>query len=169
MAAKKSASKTAASGHKLQARKAPAFELLDSGGATVKLKDLIGRGALVLYFYPKDMTPGCTREACGFRDRLDQIKKAGASVVGISADPPASHQKFAERNALNFKLLSDSDHRVAKLYGVYKKKSLYGREFMVIERTTFVIDGAGVIRRVYPKVKVDGHPEAIFDALKELR
>jgi thioredoxin-dependent peroxiredoxin len=168
MTAKKSVSKTTGPGHELEGSKAPAFELPDSSGTALKLKDLLGRGALVLYFYPKDMTPGCTREACGFRDRLDEIRKAGALVVGISGDAPGSHQKFAERNALNFTLLSDGDHRVARLYRVYKKKSLYGREFMGVERTTFLIDKAGFIRKVYPSVKVDGHPEAVLEGLRQM-
>jgi thioredoxin-dependent peroxiredoxin len=168
MASKKSTSKSIGRGHKLEGCKAPTFELPDSGGATVKLENLLGRGALVLYFYPKDMTPGCTRQACGFRDRLDEIRSAGAQVVGISGDPAGSHQKFAERNALNFTLLSDADHRVARLYGVYKKKSLYGREFMGIERTTFLIDKAGVIRKVYPRVSVDGHAEKVLEDLRQM-
>jgi peroxiredoxin Q/BCP len=168
MASKKPASRGAPSDSALLGRKAPAFELPDSAGATVELKDLTGRGKVVLYFYPRDMTPGCTREACGFQDRLGEIAKAGAQVVGISADPPALHEKFAARYALKFPLLSDAENRVAKLYGVYKKKSLYGREFLGVERSTFVIDSAGVIRRVFPKVKVDGHPEAVLAALKEL-
>jgi thioredoxin-dependent peroxiredoxin len=168
MAAKKSVSKPASPGHELVGSKAPAFELPDSSGATVKLRDLLGRAALVLYFYPKDMTPGCTREACGFRDRLEGIKEAGAQVVGISGDPPGSHQKFAERNALTFTLLSDADHRVARFYGVYKKKSLYGREFMGVERSTFLIDKAGVIRKVYPKVSVDGHAEKVLEDLRQM-
>ncbi len=173
MAARKNnpALRTAARGREtggLEGRKAPAFELPDSSGAAVRLKDLIGRDKLVLYFYPKDMTPGCTREACGFQDRLAEIAGAGAQVVGISADASGSHQKFAAKYMLRFPLLSDADNRVAKLYGVYKKKSLYGREFMGIERTTFLIDKSGAIRKVFPKVKVDGHPEAVLAALKEI-
>jgi peroxiredoxin Q/BCP len=155
--------------HEMEGRKAPAFELPDSGGKTVSLKDLIGRGNLVLYFYPKDMTPGCTVEACDFRDTTARIKAAGAQVVGVSADSAESHRKFTDKHALNFPLLSDADNRVTRLYGVYKKKSLYGREFMGIERTTFVIDRAGVIRKVFPKVKVAGHADAVVAAVKALR
>jgi peroxiredoxin Q/BCP len=166
MAAKKSASSSATPA--LEGKRAPAFELADSAGATVKLDDLIGKGGLVLYFYPKDMTPGCTREACGFQDLLARIDKSGAQVAGVSGDSPESHRKFASKYKLGFRLLSDPDHRVAKLYGVWKKKSLYGREFMGIERTTFVIDRAGVIRRVFPKVKVDGHPQAVLEALSDI-
>lgn len=169
MGLKRPGSRAAASAKAPEGKKAPVFELPDSSGATIRLEDLIRANHLVLYFYPRDMTPGCTREACGFRDRLDQIRAAGAQVVGVSADPPASHHKFTEQNRLNFPLLSDGDHRVAKLYGVYKKKSLYGREFMGVERTTFLIDKAGVVRRVFPKVKVDGHHEAVLEALKQLR
>ncbi|HVB79687.1 MAG TPA: thioredoxin-dependent thiol peroxidase [Candidatus Binataceae bacterium] len=155
--------------HAMEGRKAPPFELDDGGGKTVSLKELLGRGNLVLYFYPKDMTPGCTIEACDFRDTTARLKALGAQVVGVSADPPASHRKFTDKHALNFPLLSDPDNRVTRLYGVYKKKSLYGREFMGIERTTFVIDRAGVIRKVFPKVKVAGHADAVVEAVKALR
>jgi thioredoxin-dependent peroxiredoxin len=155
--------------HEMEGRKAPPFELSDGGGKTVSLKELLGRGNLVLYFYPKDMTPGCTVEACDFRDTAAGLKAAGAQVVGVSADSPDSHRKFIDEHGLNFPLLSDADNLVTRLYGVYKKKSLYGREFMGIERTTFVIDRAGVIRRVFPKVKVAGHADAVVEALKALR
>jgi len=172
MAAKKSVSRQTARGQAktsgFEGRKAPAFELPDSAGAAVRLKDLTGRGNLVLYFYPRDMTPGCTREACDFQSRLGEIAAAGAQVVGVSGDSSQSHEKFAGKYGLKFPLLSDAGNKVAKLYGVYKKKSLYGREFMGIERTTFVIDRAGLIRKVFPKVKVEGHPEQVLAALGEL-
>ena len=155
--------------HEMEGRKAPPFELPDGGGKPVSLKELLGRGNLVLYFYPKDMTPGCTIEACDFRDTTARLKAAGAQVVGISADSPDSHRKFIDKHTLNFPLLSDADNRVTRLYGVYKKKSLYGREFMGIERTTFVIDREGVIRKVFPKVKVAGHADAVVEAVKALR
>ena len=155
--------------HEMEGRKAPPFELPDGGGKTVSLKELLGRGNLVLYFYPKDMTPGCTVEACDFRDTAARLKAAGAQVVGVSADSPDSHRKFIDKHELNFPLLSDADNRVTRLYGVYKKKSLYGREFMGIERTTFVIDREGVIRKVFPKVKVAGHADAVIEAVKALR
>ena len=155
--------------HEMEGRKAPPFELPDSSGKPVSLKELLGRGNLVLYFYPKDMTPGCTTEACDFRDTAARFKALGAQVVGISADSPESHRKFIDKYGLKFPLLSDADNRVTRLYGVYKKKSLYGREFMGIERTTFVIDRDGVIRKVFPKVKVAGHAEASIEALKALR
>jgi peroxiredoxin Q/BCP len=151
----------------LRAKKAPEFTLPDQDGNKVSLSDLRKRGSLVLYFYPKDMTPGCTNEACAFRDKLDQIRAAGAQVVGVSADSPASHRKFAEKFALNFPLLSDSDHQVAKAYGVYKRKSLYGREVMGIERTTFIIAKDGTVTRVFPKVKVNGHVDEVLAALRD--
>lgn len=155
--------------HEMEGRKAPPFELPDADGRGVALKDLLARGNLVLYFYPKDMTPGCTTEACAFRDAASRVKALGAQVVGVSADKPESHRKFIDKQGLNFPLLSDTGNRVTKLYGVYKKKSLYGREFMGIERTTFLIDRDGVIRKVFAKVKVDGHADAVVDALKAIR
>ena len=152
----------------LEGRKAPAFELSDGTGTKVALKDLLKAGNLVLYFYPKDMTPGCTIEACSFRDHTREIRALGAQVAGISADAPTSHAKFADKYDLKFPLLSDPENRVTRAYGVYKKKSLYGREFMGIERSTFIIDRSGVIRKVFPKVKVDGHSEQVLAALKEI-
>jgi peroxiredoxin Q/BCP len=153
----------------LEGKKAPDFELPTLDGKTVALKDLVGKRNLVLYFYPKDMTPGCTTEACSFRDNLDGIRAAGANVAGISADSPDSHRKFTDKYSLNFPLLSDVGNKVGKLYGTYGKKSLYGREFMGTIRTTFVIDRAGVVRKVFPKVKVNGHTEQVLAALKEIR
>ena len=152
----------------LQGKKASAFALSDADGKTVALKDLIGANNLVLYFYPRDMTPGCTIEACSFRDNIAPLKALGAKVVGISADSSDSHAKFVAKHGLNFPLLADPGNKVCGLYGVYKKKSLYGREFMGIERTTFVIDKSGVVRHVFPKVKVDGHTDEVIAALKEL-
>jgi peroxiredoxin Q/BCP len=152
----------------LEGRKAPAFELSDREGNQVALKDLLKAGPLVLYFYPKDMTPGCTAEACSFRDHTRELRALDAQVAGISADSAASHAKFAERYQLKFPLLSDPENRVTRAYGVYQKKSLYGREFMGIVRSTFIIDRGGVIRKVFPKVKVDGHSAEVLAALKEL-
>jgi peroxiredoxin Q/BCP len=123
---------------------------------------------VVLYFYPKDMTPGCTIEACSFRDNIGRLRDLGAQVIGISADPSASHQKFIEKQGLNFPLLSDTGNKVTKAFGVYKKKSLYGREFMGIERTTLIIGRDGTIRKVFPKVKVNGHTDEVVAALTEL-
>jgi len=164
----KPATAKAPAGPSLEGRKAPDFELPDGSGNPVKLSNLIGSKNLVLYFYPKDMTPGCTTEACSFRDNLKQIQAAGAQVVGVSADAPPSHEKFRAKYDLNFPLLSDVGNKVCRLYGVYKKKSLYGREFMGIERTTFLIDKDGVVRKAFPKVKVAGHTDQVLAALKEL-
>jgi thioredoxin-dependent peroxiredoxin len=164
----KPAGKAATATHPLEGKAAPDFELPDAAGNPVRLRDLTAKGNLVLYFYPKDMTPGCTREACDFRDNLSRVQAAGAQVVGISADPPQTHEKFAVKYDLNFPLLSDTGKGVLKAYGVYKKKALYGREFMGIERTTFVVDRQGKIRKVFPKVKVDGHGQQVLAALKEL-
>src|SRR5216683_793214 len=111
----------------------------------------------------------CTTEACGFRDHVKEIRALGAEVVGVSADSTPSHQKFIAKYSLNFPLLSDPDNKVTTAYGVYKKKSLYGREFMGIERTTFVIDRAGVIRKVFSKVKVASHADAVIEAVKEMK
>lgn len=174
MAAKKKASEAKASARKsdvessLEGAKAPLFELPDAAGNKVSLKDLLGKKNLILYFYPKDMTPGCTTEACSFRDNHEAIRRLGAQVVGISGDTPASHQKFIDKHALNFPLLADVGNEVGKRYGVYKKKSLYGREFMGYERTTMLIDKNGIIRKVFPKVKVNGHTAEVVAALKEL-
>jgi peroxiredoxin Q/BCP len=165
----KSTAGTAAKGStSLQGRKAPGFALADHAGNTVKLADLIGSKKLVLYFYPRDLTPGCTIEACSFRDQQAALRSAGAQVVGISGDSAALHEKFRAKYDLNFPLLSDLGNEVGRAYGVYKKKSLYGREFMGIERTTFVIGKDGVVRKVFPKVKVAGHTEQVLAALKEI-
>jgi peroxiredoxin Q/BCP len=168
-APKAAAKSAAAASAGLEGKKAPPFSLPDSSGRTVRLADLIGAKSLVLYFYPKDMTPGCTTEACSFRDNADALRAAGARVVGVSGDSPGSHTKFSGRYDLNFPLLSDTDNKVGRAYGVYKKKSLYGREFMGIERTTFIVDRAGVIRKVFAKVKVAGHTEQVLAALREIR
>ncbi len=171
---KKPSAKPEISAHPLEGKPAPAFELEGLDGKTVSLDELVGKrskrnkGNLVLYFYPKDMTPGCTTEACSFRDNLADLHKLGAEVVGVSADSTDRHRKFVEKNSLNFTLLSDPANKVSRMYGVYKKKSLYGREFMGIERTTFIIDRAGVVRKVFPKVKVKDHTEEVIEALKEL-
>ena len=170
---KKSKPKTSSAAAKkigatLEGKKAPAFQLADANGKTVALKDLLGTNHLVLYFYPKDMTPGCTIEACGFRDNNGRLTALGARVIGISADSSASHTRFTEKHGLNFPLLADPENKVTGLYGVYKMKSLYGRQFMGIERTTFVIDKSGVVRRVFAKVKVNGHTDEVLEALKAL-
>jgi peroxiredoxin Q/BCP len=152
----------------LEGQPAPAFELPDQDGKPVTLADLTARGNLVLYFYPQDMTPGCTTQACGFRDQAAELRALGAEVVGVSADSPASHQKFIAKYGLSFPLLSDSANQLTGALGVFKKKSLYGREFMGIERTTLIIDRHGTIRKVFFKVKVNGHTDEVLAALKEL-
>jgi peroxiredoxin Q/BCP len=146
-------------------RSAPDFSLKDQTGATVRLRDFRGQ-LVVLYFYPKDDTPGCTNEACQFRDAETAFAKAGAVVLGVSLDDQASHRKFIAKHRLPFSLLCDEDGRVSKAYGVYKRKNMYGRMYWGIERSTFVIDGDGVIRAVFRKVKVDGHADEVLAALK---
>ena len=167
MSAGKKAGTANAGASDLEGKKAPDFALPDQDGKSVSLQDLTRRGEVVLYFYPKDMTSGCTTEACGFRDKLDLLQAVGAQVVGVSADSPASHKKFIEKNGLTFSLLSDSSNKITKAYGVYKRKSLYGREFMGIERSTFIIGRDGIVRCVFTKVKVNGHAEQVLAALTE--
>jgi peroxiredoxin Q/BCP len=145
--------------------KAPDFSLPDQDGSTVTLKSLKGK-QVVLYFYPKDDTSGCTKEACDFRDSLAPIKKAGAVVLGVSKDGKASHQKFIAKYGLPFALLSDEEVTVCTAYGVYKEKSMYGRKYMGIERGTFVIDATGRIKALFRKVKVPGHVDEVLAALK---
>ena len=158
----------AAAENGLVGRKAPAFTLPDQDGKPVSLASLTARGPVVLYFYPKDMTPGCTVEACSFRDNSAKLRALGAQVVGVSADSPASHVKFIAKQSLNFPLLSDADNTVTKAYGVYKMKSLYGRQFMGIERTTFIIGRDGIVKQAFPKVKVNGHTEEVLAALRQI-
>jgi thioredoxin-dependent peroxiredoxin len=150
-----------------EGRKAPAFRLASSEGGEVSLAELKGK-TVVLYFYPKDDTPGCTREACSFRDSQAALRKKGVVVLGVSADSLDSHGKFKRKYKLNFPLLSDPDKSVAKAYGAWGEKTLYGRTFMGMIRSTFVIDGAGVVRKVFPKVKVDGHVEKVLAAVSGL-
>jgi len=147
--------------------KAPAFTLAADDGSKVKLADLKG-SAVVLYFYPADDTPGCTREACAFRDRSAELKKLGAKVFGVSPDDIASHVKFRDKYKLNFPLLADPDHKVADKFGAWREKNMYGKKSMGIVRSTFLIDKDGVVQRVWRSVKVDGHDAAVIDALKEL-
>lgn len=147
--------------------KAPAFSLAADDGSKVKLSDLKG-SPVVLYFYPADDTPGCTREACAFRDRSAELKKLGAKVLGISPDNVESHGKFRDKFQLNFPLLADTDHALAEKFGAWREKNMYGQKKMGVVRSTFLIDGRGVIRKVWRSVKVDGHDEAVLQALKEL-
>jgi len=147
--------------------RAPAFDLPCDGGGSLSLKDLKGK-TLVLYFYPKDSTPGCTTEAKDFRDLHKKFTKAGAVVVGASRDSVKRHDNFKARNDLPFQLLSDEDGTLCDDYGVWVKKKLYGREYMGIERATFLIDATGVIRRIWRKVKVKGHAEEVLAAVNEI-
>ena len=144
---------------------APALSLPDQSGEHVSLKDFAGK-QVILYFYPKDDTAGCTKESCDFRDSITSIKKAGAVVLGVSFDGQESHQKFIKKFTLPFTLLSDEDKVVAKAYGVYKEKSMYGKKYWGIERSTFVIDHAGKLKAIFRKVKVDGHVDDVIAALK---
>ncbi len=147
--------------------KAPDFKLPTDGGGEISLSSFKGK-PLVLYFYPKDDTSGCTKEAMGFRDALSAFKKAGAAVVGVSKDSVARHDKFKAKYDLNFPLVSDEDGRLCEAYGVWVEKSMYGRKYMGIERSTFLIDGAGRIARVWRKVKVPGHVDEVMAAVKTL-
>jgi thioredoxin-dependent peroxiredoxin len=148
-------------------KKAPAFSLKDQSGETHKLSDYAGH-PLVVYFYPKDDTPGCTAEACAFRDNLPRFKKGKAAVLGVSILDEKSKAKFAAKHDVNFPLLADAAHEVAEKYGVWQEKSRYGRKYMGIARTTYLIDGAGKVVRRWDNVKVDGHAEAVLDAVNEL-
>ena len=145
--------------------KAPAFTLSDSNGKKVSLKDFFGK-KVVVYFYPKDNTPGCTTEACSFRDEYPNFKKLKTVVLGVSADSIESHKKFSDKHELPFTLLSDTDKKVLEKYGVWKEKSMYGRKFMGIERTTVVIDEKGKVDKIFPKVKVKGHVEEVLEVLQ---
>ena len=147
--------------------KAPAFSLKSTTGKTVKLSDFKGR-PVVLYFYPKDDTPGCTKEACAFRDRLSEIEGLGAVVQGVSADSVESHQKFTEKYTLNFPLLADTEHAVAEKYGAWREKNMYGRVSMGIQRSTYLIGADGRIAKLWKKVSVDGHDADVIAALQEL-
>jgi len=146
---------------------APDFSLPSTSGEPMSLKQFKGKKTVVLYFYPKDETPGCTKEACAFRDAFEMLEKANVVVLGISNDPMESHQAFREHHRLPFPLLSDEDAAVSKLYGVYKQKNLYGKKYMGIERTTFIIDRTGRIAQIWPKVKVDGHIQDVLEFVGE--
>jgi len=145
-------------------QKAPDFTVLNDTGEKVKLSDFKGK-KVVLYFYPKDDTPGCTKEACAFRDGIDQIKRKGAVVLGVSVDSVDSHKKFKSKFDLSFPLLADTDKKIVEAYGAWKEKSMYGKKYMGIERTTYIIDEQGKISHVFPKVKVDEHYDEVLKAL----
>lgn len=146
--------------------KAPEFSLPASNGKTISLKDFKGKQRVILYFYPKDDTPGCTVEACGFRDSVKKIESQAAVVLGVSPDGTESHNRFIEKFKLPFLLLADEDQSVCKAYGVWVKKNMYGREYMGVARTTFVIGKDGKIEKIYEKVKPEGHAEEIIALLR---
>ena len=151
-----------------QGDRAPQFTLMDEKGNKVALKDFKGDKVVVLYFYPKDMTSGCTAEAQDFRDVKGRFSRAGAVILGVSPDDADSHQEFCNKHKLNFPLLVDEDHALASKYGVWKKKSMYGKSYYGIERTTFVIGKSGTVAQVWPKVKVEGHADEVLEAVKGL-
>ena len=142
---------------------APDFTATNTDGATVRLKDLRGK-KVVLYFYPKDDTPGCTKEACSFRDSFAQFRKQGIEVIGVSTDSEASHKKFTTKYKLPFTLLADTDHSIADAYGVYGEKKFMGRTYMGVKRMTFLIDEKGKVRKVFEKVKPDVHAQEVLEA-----
>lgn len=150
--------------------RAPDFNLpavTRDGVKDISLNDLKGK-KVVLYFYPKDDTPGCTAEACSFRDFSAEFDKRNAVILGVSPDDEKSHEKFINKFTLPFPLLADTDHAVSEAYGVWKEKTNYGRTYMGVERTTFILDGEGVVRHVFPKVKVDGHTDEVLEAVDSL-
>jgi peroxiredoxin Q/BCP len=149
-------------------QKAPAFTLTSDDGSKVRLADLAG-SPVVLYFYPKDDTPGCTKEACAFRDLKKDLQKHGAKVFGVSADDVASHVKFRDKFKLNFPLLADVDHAVAEKYGAWREKNMYGNVSMGIQRSTYLIDAKGKVAKVWKRVQVDGHDQKVLEALEELQ
>ncbi len=145
---------------------APDFTLPASTGETISLKDYLGKKRIILYFYPKDDTPGCTKEACSFRDHVPAIEDKDTIVLGVSADSLDSHEKFIKKYNLNFPLLSDADHNVAKAYGAWGEKNMFGKTYYGMIRKTFVIDRDGVLEHVFHKVKADGHGEKVVNLLK---
>jgi peroxiredoxin Q/BCP len=146
---------------------APGFTLHDQDGCPVALSSLRG-SKVVLYFYPRDDTPGCTREACAFRDRSSELASHGAIVLGVSPDDEKSHERFHAKYSLNFPLLADVGHKVADEYGAWREKTMYGKKSMGIQRSTFLIGPDGVVRKVWKRVSVDGHDEQVLQALQEL-
>ena len=149
-----------------EGNKAPDFTALDQNGEKVKLSSFKGKKNVILYFYPKDMTPGCTTQACDFRDQQKRFK--ATVILGVSIDSQERHQKFIEKYDLPFKLLADTDKKVIEKYGVWQKKKLYGKTFMGIVRTTFLIDKSGTVKKIFPKVKVKNHVEEVLAELERL-
>ncbi len=150
-----------------EGKKAPDFKVVSHEGKEVSLKEFKGKERVVLYFYPKDDTPGCTVEACAFRDNIKKIESKGAVVLGVSPDDAKAHNKFIDKFKLPFILLSDTDKELCKSYGVWVKKSMYGREYMGVARTTFIIGLDGKIEKVYEKVKPEGHAEEVLSFLSQ--
>ncbi|MEE3234745.1 MAG: thioredoxin-dependent thiol peroxidase [Candidatus Latescibacterota bacterium] len=149
-----------------EGKKAPGFSLPNATGETINLSDFKGQN-VVLYFYPKDNTPGCTKQACGFRDASEEYDAVNAVVIGISPDNEASHQKFRDKFELPFLLLADPDRKAIEAYGVWKEKNMYGKKYMGVERSTFIIDKDGVTVKIIRKVKVEGHVESVLSMLSE--
>jgi peroxiredoxin Q/BCP len=147
--------------------RAPAFSLAADDGSKVRLADLKG-SPVVLYFYPKDDTPGCTKEACAFRDRSKELKKLGAVVLGVSPDDVESHGEFRDKFKLNFRLLADPGHKLADKYGAWREKNMYGKKTMGIQRSTFLIDADGKVAKTWKRVAVDGHDAKVIEALEAL-
>jgi peroxiredoxin Q/BCP len=148
-------------------QEAPDFSLPTDNGEQVKLSRWRGQ-PIVLYFYPRDDTPGCTKEAAAFRDQGQRMKALGATVIGVSTDDVASHQKFRDKHGLNFPLLADTEHRVAETYGAWREKVRNGKTSLGIQRSTFLIDAGGVVRKVWKNVNVDGHDQEVIKALEQL-
>lgn len=149
-----------------EGKKAPTFKLKNQNGETISLNDFKGK-SIVLYFYPKDDTSGCTKEACSFRDDFPKFEKIDAVILGVSPDSVESHKKFEKKYNLNFNLLSDEQKEVVRKYDVWKEKNMYGRKYMGVERTTYIIDPEGKIKKIFRKVKVDGHNKEVLEALKD--
>ena len=147
---------------------APAFDLPAWPKGRIKLSQFKGKRNVVLYFYPRDDTPGCTKEACGFRDQMGKFQSADTAVIGVSTDDVDSHQKFTEKFSLPFPLLADVDHALAEKYGVWVEKNMYGKKSMGVQRATFLIDKKGKVAAVWPRVQVDGHVDAVSAKLAEL-
>ncbi|HAX45525.1 MAG TPA: thioredoxin-dependent thiol peroxidase [Nitrospina sp.] len=149
-----------------EGNKAPDFSGRDQNGISIKLSSFRGKKNVVLYFYPKDMTPGCATEACDFRDQFKKFKNT--VILGVSIDPPERHQRFIDKYDLPFELISDENKKVVNKYGVWQEKKLYGKTFMGIVRSTFIIDKKGTIQKIFSKVKVKGHVDEVLDVLKEI-
>lgn len=153
---------------RLEGLEAPDFTMKNEAGENIALKDFTGTKYVVLYFYPKDMTPGCTTQACDFRDAEKDFSELNAVILGVSADDEAQHTKFIEKHGLPFSLLVDADHAVSEKYGVWVEKKMYGKEFMGIERSTFLIDPTGTVVKEWRKVKVENHIQEVLETIKSI-